>query len=137
MERWVAVAGAVLGGLGVVAGTFAAHGLDQMLSAELLEVFEVGVRYHLFHALAMIIAALVAERGGRLFAVVAGGLFGLGILLFSGALYVRAIADVRAWGMLAPFGGMCLIMGWMSLVVATWQWGRGPGEARPGRSSHD
>ena len=123
MERWVATTAAVLGLAGIIAGTFAAHGLDRTLTPQLLEVFEVGVHYHLYHALAMLAAALVAERGGRIFALVAGGLFGLGILLFSGCLYLRALTDVRAWGLVAPFGGMCLIMGWMSLVVATWQWG--------------
>jgi len=110
------MAGAVLGGLAVALGAFGAHGLKERLSAEHLQVFEVGVRYQLYHALALLLVAALLRGGpgsGRTTL-----LFLWGSVVFSGSLYALAFGAPRAVGMITPLGGLALIGGWISLAVA-------------------
>ena len=116
-HRWLGM-GAILGFLAVLAGTFAAHGLDQRLSPRMLNVFEVAVRYHMYHALAMILAALVDARSSSRWAARAGAFFLIGIGFFSGSLYLLAITQARWLGMVAPIGGTSFLAGWICLAVA-------------------
>jgi len=107
--------------LAVALGAFAAHGLKASLAPDMLTTFEVGVRYQMYHALAMIAAGLVyAIRPVRTLAV-AGGLFVLGTLLFSGSLYVLTLSGVRAFGMVTPFGGVAFLAGWLCFVWGVWR----------------
>jgi uncharacterized membrane protein YgdD (TMEM256/DUF423 family) len=110
--------GALLAFLGVLAGAFGAHALRGRLTPELLQVFETGARYQLIHALAMILAALAAERGGRPGLGLAGGLFAAGIVLFSGSLYALALSGIRLFGAITPLGGLCFLAGWLLLARA-------------------
>ena len=127
MDRRCLAIGAGLGFAAVVAGTFGAHGLDQRLSSEMLEVFETGVRYHMYHALAIVASGWVGVSGGstRLTAV-AAGLFVGGIVFFSGSLYALAISDARWLGMVAPVGGVSFLGGWAALLWAGLKRGSGP-----------
>lgn len=103
--------GAAAMALGVALGAFGAHGLRSRLSPDLLAVYETGVRYHLVHGLALLVTAWLAgrdPRGARL----AGVLFALGILLFSGSLYLLALTGVRGWGAVTPLGGLAWIAAW-------------------------
>jgi uncharacterized membrane protein YgdD (TMEM256/DUF423 family) len=109
--------GAILGGLGVALGAFGAHGLRALVTPERLAVFETGVRYHLVHALAILAAAGAAyvaptARAPRL----AGALFAIGVLLFSGSLYALVGTGVTAWGAVTPLGGLAFIAGWIALA---------------------
>jgi uncharacterized membrane protein YgdD (TMEM256/DUF423 family) len=119
---WVR-SGAILAGLGVVAGAFGAHYLKERLHLEprLLETFETGVRYHLIHALALVAVGLLAlaGRGGGL-ADVAGWLFLAGVLLFSGSIYGLALSlgPARLLGPITPLGGTALIIAWFVLAAA-------------------
>lgn len=120
MKRWLFLA-AVMGGLSVVMGAFAAHGLARTLDARMLTTFETGARYQMVHALAMGLAALaaLAARGAAAKrANIAAALFFAGILLFSGSLYLLALTGVSALGMITPVGGVCLIAGWIALALA-------------------
>ena len=116
---WIAL-GAVNAALAVAAGAFAAHGLRDRLDARALEVFETGARYHMYHALAMIAAGLVATAGVR-GASAAGWLFQAGIALFSGSLYALALSGVRALGPITPIGGLLFLAGWLWLAWAAWR----------------
>src|SRR5467141_2632598 len=106
MDRNFLLLGAVAGFLGVALGAFGAHGLRGRLSPEMLAVFETGVRYHMYHALALVAtAALMGRLDGRLISA-AGWLFTAGILLFSGSLYVVALTGVGVFGAITPIGGL-------------------------------
>jgi uncharacterized membrane protein YgdD (TMEM256/DUF423 family) len=117
MKRWLFLA-AVMGGLSVVMGAFAAHGLARTLDARMLTTFETGARYQMVHALARGLAALAARGAAAKRANIAAALFLAGILLFSGSLYLLALTGVSALGMVTPVGGLCLIAGWIALALA-------------------
>ncbi len=118
-----AVIGAVCAGLGVGGGAFAAHALKASLSPEMLQVFETGVRYQMYHALALVILGSVRppERSGRWFQR-AGWLFVAGILVFSGSLYALSLTEVRLLGALTPIGGLAFLLGWGCAAWGAWQW---------------
>ena len=119
-HHWLGV-GAVMGFLAVIAGTFAAHGLDEHLSPRMLEVFETGVRYHMYHALVILVTAGVSERVTTRMATIAATFFLVGIIFFSGSLYLLAISETSWLGMIAPVGGVGFLAGWGTLVVAAGQ----------------
>ena len=112
---WIAL-GAALAGLGVVAGAFGAHGLEGKLSPELLETFEVAVRYQMYHSLALVFVGLLATGAKRGLSV-AGVMFLLGILLFSGCLYAWVFTGIKTFALIVPIGGVCFIVGWMMLAA--------------------
>jgi uncharacterized membrane protein YgdD (TMEM256/DUF423 family) len=115
--RW-AVIGALSAALAVIVGAFGTHGLRARLDPAMLAVFETGARYHMYHALALIVAGLVADRRPGGAAGAAAGLFVAGTVLFSGSLYALALSGVRAFGAITPIGGLCFIMGWIALAIA-------------------
>jgi len=118
MERRLLAVGALMGFLAVVMGTFGAHVLDQKLSPKMLGVFDVGARYHMYHALAIICTAWVYhDHPGRVSAA-AGCFFVVGVILFSGSLYLLAVTGARWLGMVTPIGGMAFLAGWGLLLVA-------------------
>jgi len=110
---------AALGFSAVALGAFGAHGLKNRLSPELLDIFEVGVRYHFYHALALLALALAPAAlwdsrltGGAAWAFVAG------IAVFSGSLYLLALTDTRWLGAITPIGGVAFLAGWTLLFFA-------------------
>ena len=113
---WFA-AGAVLSGLGVLIGAFGAHGLRDRVTADMLAVFETGVRYHLIHGLAVLAVAWAASRWPNAWIGAAGWLFVAGVVVFSGSLYILAISGARWWGAVTPIGGVCFLAGWAALAV--------------------
>jgi uncharacterized membrane protein YgdD (TMEM256/DUF423 family) len=117
MRLWLFLA-AINGALAVLAGAFAAHGLKAMLDAEALSVFETGARYHMYHALAMGLAALAGRGPARRAAVLAASLFLAGIILFCGSLYLLALTNMAALGFVTPLGGLAFLAGWGALAMA-------------------
>ena len=112
-------AGAILGGLGVTFGAFGAHGLKEYMEPRSLEVFEIAVRYQMYHAPALIAVGLLASLGRSGAALsVAGWSFLVGTLIFSGTLYVLALTGIRWLGAITPIGGVALIVGWFALAFA-------------------
>lgn len=114
-----AIAG-LAGALGVAAGAFGAHGLKGRLSPEMLAVFEVGVRYHLIHALALLAVAWASTRWHARTILAAGWLFVAGILIFSGSLYLLCLTGARWLGAVTPVGGTAFILGWLLLAWGAW-----------------
>ena len=113
---WVAT-GAALCGLGVLLGAFGAHGLAGRITPEMLSIFETGVRYHLVHGLALLGVAWAASRWPSGLINAAGWLFVLGVIVFSGSLYVLSITGARWLGAITPIGGLCLTVGWLLLAI--------------------
>ena len=112
---------ALFGLTGVALGAFAAHGLRSRLGADYLAVFQTGVQYQMIHALALFGVALLAlHRPGRL-VTAAGALFVLGILLFSGSLYLLTLSGIDMLGIITPFGGTAFLLGWLCLGLAAWR----------------
>ena len=111
---WIAL-GAVNAAISVAAGAFAAHGLRDRLDARSLEVFETASRYHMFHALAMIAAGVLASSALR-GAHIAAWIFQAGIVLFSGSLYALALTGVKGLGAVTPLGGLAFLAGWLWLA---------------------
>ena len=110
--------GALLAFLDVAFGAFGAHALRERLSPDLLAVFETGVRYQMYHALAILIVAVVLSRSENARAVWAGWCFVLGIVLFSGSLYVLALTGAGILGAITPIGGVFFLAGWFFLMIA-------------------
>jgi uncharacterized membrane protein YgdD (TMEM256/DUF423 family) len=109
---WLAVA-ALLGASAVAFGAGGAHALRHLIVPEYLPTFETGVRYHLIHAVALLALALTGER--RPIALPAT-LFTIGIVLFSGSLYALALGAPSRLGIVTPFGGVALLLGWLALL---------------------
>jgi len=113
---WFAT-GALLAGIGVAAGAFGAHGLKSRVDPELLVIFETGVRYQMYHALALLAVGWAASRWPSSWIGVAGWSFVVGIALFSGSLYVMTFTGARWLGAITPLGGLAFLVGWAALGV--------------------
>jgi uncharacterized membrane protein YgdD (TMEM256/DUF423 family) len=123
MVRSFLMLAAFFGFTGVALGAFAAHGLKNRLSPEYLAIFHTGVLYQLIHALAILgVAVLAAQLPGRLMTW-AGFSFALGIVLFSGSLYVLTLTGVSKLGIITPFGGLAFLVGWALLGLTAWRLG--------------
>ena len=116
MERTFFAAGAVSAFIGVAAGAFGAHGLKSRLSVEMLNAFEVGARYQVYHALALLAVAWAASRWPGTLVVTSGWLFVVGTVLFSGSLYLLSLTGMRWLGAITPLGGLAFLAGWLCLA---------------------
>lgn len=103
--------------VGVAIGAFGAHGLKTIVSTDLLAVFEIGVRYHMYHTLALLLVGLANTRSSARLLNVAGCLFVLGIVFFSGSLYLMTLSGARWLGAITPIGGLCFIGAWITLAI--------------------
>ncbi len=120
-----AVLGALSALLAVAAGAFGAHALRARLPADLLQIFETGVRYQMYHALALFAVAWAQGRAPHGALPVAGWLFVAGTVIFSGSLYALALSGARLLGAITPLGGLCFLAGWGALAWGLWR-GAGP-----------
>ena len=119
-NRNILIIGVCLAGLSVALGAFAAHGLKSILTAKYLNTFEVGVKYQMFHAIGLILIGLAGylEKFKQVYLARAGWAFFLGILLFSGSLYLLAVTQVKWLGMITPIGGVCFLAGWICFLLS-------------------
>ncbi len=121
MERLFFMIGSIAAFLGVAFGAFAAHMLKTRLPEDLFNIFEVGVRYHFYHALALFAAAWACTRWPGNLTTLSGWLFLAGIIIFSGSLYVLSISGVRWLGAITPIGGLAFLAGWACLFIAAFK----------------
>ncbi|MBF2036485.1 MAG: DUF423 domain-containing protein [Leptolyngbyaceae cyanobacterium T60_A2020_046] len=124
MVRIFLAIAAVLGGLSVAGGAFASHALQSRLSERAIEVFQTGVRYQMYHAIALLVVGLlwaIAEPPTP-WLTAAGWAFVVGIGLFSGSLYLISLAGLKVLGPVTPIGGLALLVGWGCLAIAALQW---------------
>jgi uncharacterized membrane protein YgdD (TMEM256/DUF423 family) len=111
--------GALCAFVGVGMGAFGAHALKASLSPESLAVYQTGVTYQMWHSLGLIAIALVQQSipdSKRI--AIAGWLMFLGILLFSGSLYLLVLLDMPKLGMITPIGGVCFLIAWLLLCLS-------------------
>jgi len=121
MERLFFVFGALSALVGVGAGAFGAHGLKGRLDPEMLSIFEVGVRYQMYHAFALIAAAWSQAKWPSKFVTIGGWMFVVGTVIFSGSLYMLSMTDEKWLGMITPFGGLAFMAGWACIAWAAWK----------------
>jgi uncharacterized membrane protein YgdD (TMEM256/DUF423 family) len=113
--------GAIFGGLSVASGAFASHALREKISERSLQIFETAARYQMYHALALLLVALllsIYQQSPPPTLLASGWLFIIGIALFSGSLYALSLTNVKILGAIAPLGGAAFIAGWGALAFA-------------------
>lgn len=116
MDRWLIVLGSLLAGSAIGLAALAAHWLNARVTAALLASFNIGVEYQLIHAIGLIVLGDLRHPTNRVLKLGAGSLC-LGIVLFCGSLYIKAIAGYAPAGKLAPIGGLALITGWVLVAI--------------------
>ena len=119
--RKIGMIGAFFGLLAVALGAFAAHGLGGRLSPGDMAIFETGVRYQMYHGLALLLLAALLPRLPGVGARVAAWAFTFGVLVFSGSLYLLVLAQLRWMGAVTPLGGVSFRVGWCALAWAFWK----------------
>ena len=118
MSRTFLLLGAIAGFTGVTLGAFGAHALRARLSSEMLAVFETGVRYQMYHALALVATAVLMTQIDGWLITAAGWSFVVGIVLFSGSLYILSLTGITLLGAVTPLGGLAFLLGWAFLAIA-------------------
>ncbi|MGD9338963.1 MAG: DUF423 domain-containing protein, partial [Syntrophobacterales bacterium] len=119
MERLFFLLASISGGLAVVLGAFGAHALEVRIEPSLLATFEIGVRYQMYHALALLAVATALARWSAIrMLATAGWSFAAGTTLFSGSLYLLVLTGERWLGAITPLGGLAFIVGWFFLTLA-------------------
>jgi len=124
MHKRFVTTGALLGAIAVALGAFGAHGLKEIVAAETVQTFQIGVQYQMYHALALLLTGLLYEKCSQRFSQIAGTLFIVGIILFSGSLYLLTAGraaettSLDKAGIITPFGGIAFIVGWVFLFIA-------------------
>ncbi len=123
MDRFFVIAGSIVMFIAVGAGAFGAHGLSGYFATypELAGTFDTAVRYQVIHGLALFLTAWIGVRYGTTFANWAGYMFLLGIVLFSGSLYLLVLTRTSWLGAITPFGGVAFLAGWALLALAAWR----------------
>ena len=107
--------------LSVALGAFAAHALKQKLTPEMFNIFEVGVRYHFYHAVGLFIVAWAISYFTTANLVPAGWLFIAGTIIFSGSLYAFSLSGMKWLGAITPIGGLCFLAGWLWMAWGVWR----------------
>lgn len=123
--RWVLIFGAVFGLLSVILGALGAHSLKGVLTPALMDTFKTAVNYQMQHAVVLLVVGLLSEFQSTSIKWLKLSAMSLifGILLFSGSLYLIVFSELKFFGVIAPVGGLCLIMGWVSIIVAVFSSG--------------
>jgi uncharacterized membrane protein YgdD (TMEM256/DUF423 family) len=119
--KLIVISGALFAFSGVVLGAFAAHVLRQRLTPDMFAIFEVGVRYHIYHALALFAVGWTITQFPESTVHFAGYFFIIGILIFSGSLYLLSLTGLRWLGAITPIGGVSFLVGWIWLAWAIWK----------------
>lgn len=126
----------LFGATGVAASAFAAHGLGALVEPRLVEIFATAATLQMIHAVALAaLSMLTTFKFFRTWSVIAGLCFIIGILVFSGSLYLRVLTDMPSMGAITPIGGAALIFGWTALVISGWRASTLATQFRPDRST--
>jgi uncharacterized membrane protein YgdD (TMEM256/DUF423 family) len=121
-QRQIILIGSFLGGVAVALGAFGAHAFkDLLVQNNRVDTYELAVRYHFFHALALLLIALLMEKVERNMASRSAICMSIGTLLFSGSLYIMALANTTSVALITPFGGVFLLIGWGLLFYSAWR----------------
>ncbi|MFQ3546387.1 DUF423 domain-containing protein [Halobacillus rhizosphaerae] len=116
--KFILVAAAINGFLAVALGAFGAHGLEGKISDKNLDIWGKAVNYQMFHTMALFVTALLMSKIQSGLMTGAGWAFFIGIILFSGSLYIYAPTSIKAFAMITPLGGVAFLVGWILLGYA-------------------
>lgn len=111
--------GALNGFLAVALGAFGAHGLEGRISEKAISIWEKAVHYQMFHTTALLVTGLLMAKHQAASLTSAGWAFLIGIILFSGSLYIYAVSSVKFFAIITPLGGVSFLVGWVLLGLAT------------------
>jgi uncharacterized membrane protein YgdD (TMEM256/DUF423 family) len=120
-NRIIIFLGTIFMALAVLLGAFGAHALKNNLSPEMLAVYKTGIEYQFYHAMGLLIIGLLGFHLDSKWLRRSGLLLTLGIILFSGSLYVLALTGIKVIGAITPIGGVSFVFGWIFLAVAVWK----------------
>jgi len=119
-SKIVLIVGSLNAFLAVALGAFGAHGLKSRVSPELMNTWHTAVQYHLFHALGLILLAIIMRLiFMSTLSMITAGLMFMGILFFSGSLYLLVLTGNSSWGMITPIGGVLFLISWILLAIDT------------------
>lgn len=118
IKKNLVMIGALLGGLAVILGAFGAHGLKSVLTTAQLATFETAVRYQMYHALAILALPSLQSVASVKWLNRAATAFLIGVLLFSGSLYMLVVTGIKLFGPITPVGGVGFIIGWLCVVIS-------------------
>ena len=121
MTKTILMTAAASLALAVAIGAFGAHGLKPRLSEEMMQVYKTGVEYHFYHALGLLLIGILSASMQSGLLNWSALFLGLGIILFSGSLYLMAVTGIRWLGAITPLGGISFITGWALLFIAAWK----------------
>ena len=114
--RILLIIGSLFAALSVLLGAFGAHGLKNRLSMEDLAIFETAVRYQMYHALGILLMGVASFYLTEKLVSIPAYFLILGIIIFSGSLFLLVFTNLRWFGAITPIGGLCLIIGWLLLA---------------------
>ncbi len=121
MRRLFVSVGSFLAGLAVILGAFGTHALRPSFSSKQMDTWHTGTEYHLVHAIALILVGVLIQGETTKLQRASGLLFITGIVVFGGSLYLLALTSTKWLGAIAPLGGLCLILGWISLGISAYK----------------
>lgn len=120
-SRLVVVLAAISGFIATCLGAFGAHALKSKLGIEMLAVYQTGVNYQFYYTLALLLLGLLIIYYDNKHLRLAGFMFTIGIVLFSGSLYLLAVTKIKLFGIITPFGGAAFLVGWLMLILAIYK----------------
>ncbi|WP_372773142.1 DUF423 domain-containing protein [Mangrovibacterium sp.] len=121
MTRTIFLIAAACLAAGVIIGAFGAHGLKTKLSPEMMQVYKTGVEYHFYHAIGLLVVGVLSIHYPSVTLSLSALFLFLGILIFSGSLYLLALTGIKWLGAITPIGGLSFIAGWLFLFGAFWR----------------
>jgi uncharacterized membrane protein YgdD (TMEM256/DUF423 family) len=120
-NQTILISGAIFMALSVLLGAFGTHALKTRLTPEMMQIYQIGVEYQFYHALGLLFAGTIGFQVNSKWVNRSAMFLGIGILLFSGSLYLIALSGIKAIGAITPIGGLSFVAGWISLVVGVWK----------------
>ena len=120
-NRTILISGAIFMALGVLLGAFGAHALKTRLTPEMMQIYQIGVEYQFYHAMGLLFTGIIGFQINSKWVSRSAIFLGIGIILFSGSLYLIALSGIKAIGAITPIGGLLFIAGWISLAIGVWK----------------
>ena len=120
-NQTILISGAIFMALSVLLGAFGAHALKTRLTPEMMQVYQIGVQYQFYHSLGLLFAGIIGFQIESKWVGRSAMFLALGIILFSGSLYLIALSGIKAIGAITPIGGLSFVAGWISLAIAVWK----------------
>ncbi len=121
MSKTILLTGSAFLVLAVVVGAFGAHALKARLSDDMMEVYKTGVEYHFYHALGLLLIGVLSLHFPSGLIHWSALFLLIGVILFSGSLYLMAVTGIKWLGAITPLGGLCFIAGWILLFITVWR----------------